>query len=230
MLSPAISAFALLAGAPSVRLPEFADAPFLDYFAKAVQAERREPQKALAMLEVLVISTPLDVIADYSGVPENLRDEYADAVADAFGMWERSLGSDFPLRLVRKSNSAIRLTFASSIRGGEPNQKGEFYVTRRIQWGDAFHSGEIDGHFTIVKLATKDRYMTGKEIKHIVAHEVGHSLGLADSESLERIMGPVMLGNPFARVTSDEVRQVKEIRAAIKKEISFVLDAVKTRK
>ena len=230
MLSTALSALALLAGAPSVRLPEYADAPFIDYFAKAVQAEQKEPQKALAMLELLVLSTPLDITADYSGVPKNLREEYANAVADAFGMWERALRSDFPMRLVRKSSSAIRLSFASSIAGGEANQKGEFYVTRRIQWGEAFRAGQIDGRFTIVKLATDDRYMTGKEIKHIVAHELGHALGLADSKFLDRIMGPVMLGNPFAQVTPEEIREVKEIRAAIKKEISSVLEVVKTRK
>ncbi len=213
---------ALLIGSPSEPMPPYADAPFLDYYAQAVAAERSEPRKALAMLELMLIPQDSAVAPDYADVPDHLRANYAAAVDRALGLWGEALGDDFPMHLAPKSwgKPAFTLKFVSRISGASIDQKGEIFVRRKVSWGRDFHVGEVMGTLTVVKFGIRNEFMSEKEVQHVVAHELGHAFGLADCDDLNRIMGPVVLGNPFARLHSDEVAKVKSIRSAIRSEIS----------
>ncbi|MGI8924357.1 MAG: matrixin family metalloprotease [Fimbriimonadales bacterium] len=224
MLTSAVPALVLLIGSPSEPMPRYADASFLDYYAQAVASEKTEPRKALAMLELMLIPQDSAVAPDYSAVPEHLRSNYAAAVDRALGLWGDALGEDFPMYLASQSwgESAFTLKFVDHIAGGPNDQKGEIFVKRKVRWGRDFHFGEVTGSLTVVKFGIRNEFMSGKEVQHVVAHELGHAFGLADCDDLNRIMGPVVLGNPFARLHPDEVAKVRSIRAAIRSEISLL--------
>jgi hypothetical protein len=105
------------------------------------------------------------------------------------------------------------------------HQMGEMLLTRRVSWSKRSHKGEIDGYIKISKYSRPGRVLTADEITHIVAHELGHAFGLNDCENVREIMGPVLIGRPFARLTEQEVRRVKQTREAVRLEYRSAMRA-----
>jgi hypothetical protein len=182
----------------------------------------------MAMLELLLVPKTTDVSVDLGPLPEQLKSRFVEGIQRGFQLWEQELQDDFPYRLYfdGKRDADIELRIVDKI-GTEDDQMGELFVTRRVSWGKRSHAGELRGTMRIVRFARPGRHLTVDEVTHIVAHELGHSFGLGDSDDVRQIMGPVLIGRPFARLTRDEVRRVLEIRDNVRSEYRAALDAVR---
>jgi hypothetical protein len=180
----------------------------------------------MAMLELLLVPLNTEVYVDLGNVPENLRGRFANGIDRGFKLWQDALGEDFPFRLTYEARGKPPLTLNVVDRiDDDYHQMGEMLLTRRVSWSKRSHKGEIDGYIKISKYSRPGRVLTAEEITHIVAHELGHAFGLNDCDNVREIMGPVLLGRPFARLTEQEVRRVRQTREAVRLEYRSAMKA-----
>lgn len=224
MFVAGISSLLFFTGPTSETMPRLVDGPLLDYYSRAVNAARSEPQKALAMLELLLVPENTEVVADYSGIPQSERAAFQRGVERGFSMWKQALGNDFPFRLVAQASSdkAAPLKFVDVMPDSAPDHKGEIRTTRKIQWNRSVHYGEFIATISITKFGIGKSLMAERDVAHVTAHELGHGLGLADAEDLQHIMGPVELGNAYARLSDDEAEAVRAFRKTIRGQIARI--------
>jgi hypothetical protein len=210
---------AVAALAFGAKLPAGSDPSFETYFTQALSYCAAEPHRAMAMLELLLVPEKTEVSVDLSGLPESVRDRFKQGFERGFNLWDRALGKDFPFEL--RFTDQIRLGIEARVVDridGDYHQMGELFVTRRVSWSKRTHRAELTGTLKISRYSRPGRLLSAEEVTHIVAHELGHALGLGDTESVREIMGPVLIGRPFARLTADEVRRVRSIRESIREE------------
>ena len=213
----AISAAAVLFLGP--KLPAGSDPNFESYYSQALSYTTPEPHRAMAMLELLLVPMETDVFVNLEGVPENLRGRFASGIEAGFALWRQALGDDFPFRLRFDGNrkAAVQIMLVDKI-DDEYHQMGEMLITRRVSWSKRSHRSELEGHMKISRFSSPGKHLSADEVKHIVAHELGHAFGLDDSDSLRQIMGPVLIGRPYARLNLDEIQRVRIIRETIRED------------
>lgn len=224
MTITALSATAVLLMGP--RLPVGSDPHFESYYQQALTYTTPEPHRAMAMLELLLVPLNTEVYVDLGGVPESLRGRFAAGIDRGFKLWQDALGEDFPFRLTYevRSKPAMVIRIVDKI-DDEYHQMGEMLITRRVSWSKRSHRGEIEGHMKISRFSRPGRALAVDEVTHIVAHELGHAFGLNDVENVREIMGPVLIGKPFARLTENEVRRVLQTRETLRDEYREALKA-----
>lgn len=224
MLVAGLSTLVIFSGASTEAMPRLIDSPLLDYYSRAVSAGSQEPQKALAMLELLLVPEETQVVVDYSTLPTYARASFKRGVERGFDMWRMALGDEFPFRLVNRATqaNAVALRFVSTMPDSAPDHKGEIKTTRKIQWNKTVHYGEFIASISIAKFGIGQSFMTERDVAHVTAHELGHGLGLGDIDDLEHIMGPVALGNAYAHLNPDEVDAVKSFRRVVRSQISRI--------
>jgi len=208
------------------RLPVGSDPHFESYYQEALKFTEPEPHRAMAMLELLLVPLNTEIYVDLGTVPENLRGRFATGIDRGFKLWQDALGEDFPFRLTYEGRNkpAMVIRIVDKI-DDDYHQMGEMLITRRVSWSKRSHRGEIEGHMKISQFARPGRVLTVDEVTHIVAHELGHAFGLNDVENVREIMGPVLIGKPFARLTDGEVRRVVQTRETIRDEYRAALKA-----
>jgi hypothetical protein len=223
-----VSAFVLWTAwtAGAIQLPAALDPHIMDYYAKAVAAVEAEPHKTLAMLELLLVPDATPIQVDFTGVPANVRPAFKAGIERGVALWQAALGSDMPFALKGppSETGAVVIRFVDVIPTADPHTKGQLRMTRRIQWGRSVHYVELDGEIRISKWASEGRYFSADEIAHIVAHELGHTFGLDDVPERDRIMGPVLIGNPYARLNPLEVEAVQKFRSALRQDYARASD------
>jgi hypothetical protein len=208
------------------KLPAGSDPNFESYFSQALTYTTPEPHRAMAMLELLLVPMGSEVYVNLENLPDGIRQRFAGGIQRGFGLWEDALAEDFPFRLRfdRGGRPKFEIRVVDKI-DDDYHQMGEMFVTRRVTWSKRSHHGEIDGTMKISRYSRPGRHLTPGEVTHIVAHELGHTFGLDDVESVREIMGPVLIGRPYARLTREEVRRVKHIRDMIRLEYRAALAA-----
>jgi hypothetical protein len=213
----------LLTGA---KLPAGSDPNFESYFTSAQTFTTSEPHRAMAMLELLLVPQSTTFSVALGELPESLRPRFTEGIRRGFGLWEDALGSDFPFKLSfdERRDADIELRIVDKI-GDEKDQMGELFVTRRVSWSKHSHIGQLNGTMKIVRFAQPGRHLSVDEVTHIVAHELGHAFGLGDVDDVRQIMGPVLIGRPYARLTRDEVRRVLQIRDGIREEYRTAMES-----
>lgn len=213
-----VAILALFAPGASVSVPEAVDAQIRNYYEDALSAARVEPHKALAMLELLLLPAQTPISVDWAGVPLGIRRQFEEGIRRGVVAWEQALGAECPFVVGGPDNgeSAIRIRFVDALASADPHTKGELRITRRITWGRNVHFTELDGQIRVMKWAREGQYFTEDEITHIIAHELGHALGLGDTDRWDRVMGPVVIGRPYARVSPEELTAVQQFRTIVR--------------
>ena len=224
MLIAGLSTLVIFSGVSGEVMPHLIDLPLVDYYARAISSGNQEPQKALAMLELLLVPDGTQVVADYSNLPAYARPSFKRGVERGFDMWRMALGDEFPFRLVDRATqpNPVGLRFVSIMPDSAPDHKGEIKTTRKIQWNKSLHYSQFVASISIAKFSVGQNLMTERDITHITAHELGHGLGLGDVDNLEHIMGPVALGNAYAHINPDEVDAVMSFRRLVHSQISRI--------
>ncbi|KAA0228949.1 MAG: matrixin family metalloprotease [Armatimonadetes bacterium] len=230
MITAALVGVLLVGSPPAEAPPRLIDPQLVGYYGRAVAArEGGEYQKSLAMFSLLLLPKTTTVFVDYATAPPAQRESFREGIERGFALWQDALGADLPFRLSQSPNgAAIQVRFVETLQDGASFHKGEIRSKRRIQWNQEVHYFEFTAEIDVVSTAGQ-RYMTGDEIVHITAHELGHALGLGDTREMNRIMGPVLLGNPFSRISQEEAESVREFRRMVRSQIAQTKALLSTR-
>lgn len=200
------------------------DPQIAQYYSRALaSASEGENQKAIGMLKLLLIPEGTTVSIDLSGVPYGDRQRVRFAIAQGFELWRSALPDDFPFRLVSDDPEAnVQIRMSPTSMGPSGKCMGEIRATRKVQWNRYVHYVEFSATIDIAYQSNPQKALATDELIHVVGHELGHALGLGDSDFGNRIMGPVALGRPFARVHEEEITAVRTFRQQIREQLERI--------
>jgi hypothetical protein len=192
----------------------------MQVYRAAVEAgSKKQYSPALARLKALLLDQPVTVAIDESTVPEDAK-ELADALPTALKIWQGAL-SDSPFQeapLSKKPQVVIR--FVSSLKD-LPQAQGDVQAQRDFYWGRKDHGYKLTATIRVM-YRTGRRFLDLDEASGVVAHELGHLLGLDDVETREGLMGYFVAGRPKTRVEPEEVVAVGNFRQMIKDQIATI--------
>jgi hypothetical protein len=220
----AVAVLALLVPGSPASVPEAVDSQIRNYYQDALASAGAEPHKALAMLELLLLPSRTSIHVDWTGVPLGVKRQFEAGIRRGVMAWEQALGAECPFALGGSTDgtATIHIRFVDALASPDPHTKGELRITRRITWGKSVHYTELDGQIRVMKWARDGQYFTEDEITHVIAHELGHALGLGDSDRWDRVMGPIVIGQPYARISPEELLAVQQFRAVLKEEYARI--------
>ncbi len=210
-------------------LPPSIDPQIAQYYSRALaSAAEGENQKAMGMLKLLLIPEDTSVSLDLSRIPSGDRPRVRQALIQGFELWRSALPNDFPFRLTPDDPEApVQIRVIPASIGPSGNCMGEIRATRKVQWNRFVHYVEFTATIDVAYQSSEQRSLSSEEFVHVVGHELGHALGLGDSNLSNRIMGPVVLGNPFARIHEEELNAVRAFRQILREQLERIQKTLK---
>jgi hypothetical protein len=169
--------------------------------------------KQLATLHSYLLTDTVTVGLD----PADSRDWKEDSIAQGMKIWSDAI-SDSPFVLAKPGEKPmIVVRFVDSIdRGGDV--QGQVEATRMLHWGSSV-SYKIEGTL-LVRSTTGRRDLNSDELSEVVAHELGHLLGLDDANDCVGLMGPFVPGRPRLKPSREEQSAVVEYRSQLRNAIA----------
>jgi hypothetical protein len=134
-----------------------------------------------------------------------------DAVGQAVSMWESAL--EHQVQFAESSEPNIQFRFEKEVKSANREVGGHVQWNRSVSANSA---GEYVPKLTATIWVRTDqpngKAMKPDHLKHVIAHELGHILGLNDSKRVGDIMGPLDLKSPAKSLAKNEIQAISTIR------------------
>jgi hypothetical protein len=177
------------------------------------------PQAALAKLEALLLTTPVSVGIDEATIPGRST-EFYDGVQQGIRIWADSL-PDSPFRFAEAGEKpTVLIKFVPHIAANRDLQ-GQIEAQHQFQWTSRSRSTKLTALMQVV-YKTEGRLLRREEVAQVVAHELGHLLGLTDEDRSSGLMGPFTPGRLVRGPSKTEIAAVNEFRKAIRENIQRI--------
>lgn len=168
--------------------------------------------KQLATLRSYLLTDKVTVGLD----PDEPSSWGTSSIARGIQVWADAL-ADSPFVLAAPGEKPmVVVRFVDSIDGTGDIQ-GQVEATRMLHWGSSV-GYKIEGVLQVCR-STGRRDLREDELTEVVAHELGHLIGLADVNECVGLMGPFVPGRPRLRPSREELDAVlgyrDQLRAAI---------------
>ncbi|MEZ0325988.1 MAG: matrixin family metalloprotease [Fimbriimonas sp.] len=174
---------------------------------------------AAAHADMVLVDQDLSVFVKFQNVPANVQPNALKAMDQAFKNWEEALkGSVKFTRSTDEEAADVVIRFKPDVRMGREPVAG-FANWKRVIDKDG--EGKIVSKFTsdlqIRTMTLNFKSMPMESMRHELMHEIGHVLGLEDTDSTGAIMGPLDMNKPISRPLPHEVKAVWDIRVQASK-------------
>lgn len=173
---------------------------------------------SLARLNALLLGATVRVSIDYSTLPSGAK-KFSEGVGKGVQMWSQCL-SDSPFVFSNDRSPDVTVRFVDKVPLNGDLQ-GLLEARQEYEWSNNAQSSKLTATIYIVA-TTEGRLLNSDQVSQVVAHELGHLLGLRDSDNGHEIMGLFDPRNPCISPSSREVSAVKEFRAHVKNEIERI--------
>lgn len=167
------------------------------------------PNMARAHAMAVLVSENLSVQIELDQVPASRRTACRTAIDDALQAWEKALGDGIRLRRLEDGQkSGIVVRFKPDVRErGEP--VAGYVNWKRVAGKDG---GSVTGDIQVRTMNIDGAPMSGRAMKNIVVHEMGHMLGLDDTDRRGEAMSPLDPNRPVSAPSDDEANAVRSLR------------------
>lgn len=181
--------------------------------------DKKSYEPALARLEALLLTNPVTVTIDQSSVPQDAA-ELGDALPESLGIWSDAL-ADTPFQgSVSDRRAQVTVKFVREMRD-LPMAQGDLQAQRDFYWSRVDHSYKLNATIRVV-YRTGRRFISEEEASGIIAHELGHLIGLDDAVQYDGLMGYFVPGRPKRRVEPEEVEAAQGFRRMVRDKIDGV--------
>lgn len=191
-----------------------------------LDAQNGQPRAALARLESILPTKPLSVGIAYETIPSGGRG-FVDGVKQAVAEWAKHLPEP-AFTFVDSDRSDITVRFVESVPGKEELQ-GFIEARYEYNWTESSHSCRVSASLYVSSRCER-RLLTQSEVAQIVTHELGHILGLSDSNEARRLMGPFNPAEPCLTPTTEELVAVRKFRERVLGEVDRIRKSLSYRK
>ncbi len=169
-----------------------------------------DPEMARAHAMAVLGGEDVAIGVDLGTVPADRRTACRGAVDEALEAWESAVGDGFRLRRAEEGRRcAITVRFQPDVlERGEP-------VAGYVNWKRSVEGreGRVTGDVQVRTVRLDGSAMPMRSMRHIVLHEIGHLLGLDDSDEAGEAMSPLDTAHPVAAPSDEEALAVRRLRA-----------------
>ncbi len=161
--------------------------------------------KAEALIQ-LVRNPQIRVEHDDSATPLQLQ-----ALEEATAVWEQAMGGAIDFTIVPKGQGQVRVKFERDVYfSGSPAMGRATWSRQLLDYGWGSYGANVTASIQI------RTHLNGTEcrldqVRHALAHELGHVLGLDDSPKFGDIMGPQVDGPSPVQPSEEELAALTEL-------------------
>jgi hypothetical protein len=169
--------------------------------------------RQLATLQSYLLPEAVTVGLD----PEDASDWKAASIERGLRVWSDAL-PDSPFVLAQPGQKPmIVIHFVDSINS-DGDIQGQVETRRVLHWGTSV-SYQIEGNVQVRKRAGRHE-LQEDELTEVIAHELGHVLGLDDAQGCVGLMGPFVPGHARLKPSTEEVGAVMTFRSQLRDAIT----------
>lgn len=168
--------------------------------------------KAMAHITLVLLNRPLKIRADYSGLDRSKEADCKSALSGATGMWKQALGEESFTTVAPKESADIVIHFVNNLDQSGQELSGLVHWKRSVYlYQDTSAAASTTAEVWIRTIQPNGKKMGVEHMRAAMAHEFGHILGLADSDS-DGIMGEMDLARPAQYISSEEIQTLLGLR------------------
>jgi predicted Zn-dependent protease len=199
-------AMAAIATSASANLP----CPLLEEVGQ-IMAEARtsvsqgDYKGAMAYADLVLLQKPITVNVRLDNTSKTRRAECIQALRSALYLWEDALNHEVRFVLVSRDNADIKVKFRAGLKD---YNAGFNELTREV----VGNQSQLSGTVAISTVSRRGEPLQVAHMRHTVAHEFGHVLGLEDVTASTSLMGPLNLAAPVATIEPAEVELLRAVR------------------
>ncbi|MCU0316967.1 MAG: hypothetical protein MUC92_10275 [Fimbriimonadaceae bacterium] len=147
--------------------------------------------------------------------------KFTKATHRAMVIWQNAMDGDSPMVYAEPgAKPEITMVLVDTLPQGN-DVMGLIQMEKKYQWNKRMF--RLEQKITISILRSYEGHaLTEDQMTEVIAHEMGHLLGLADVDEVGPLMGPMQIGKPSTDPLPREVQAVKQLRRVAREQILTV--------
>lgn len=143
--------------------------------------------------------------------PDDATPVQLQALEEATAIWEHAMGGAIDFQIVAQGSGQVRVKFEKDVYFSGYAAMGRATWSRQlIEYGWGSYGSQVSASIQIrTQLNGKECRL--EQLRHALAHELGHVLGLDDSPRLGDIMGPQVDGPSPVEPSEEELSALSEL-------------------
>jgi len=224
LLAPAQNGWSKSSDKTTIQVPfEVHDAVIKSLQEASEAQSKRDYQLSLALLHGVIYNDGVKVAVSGSFPNQSAK----DGLNRALDTWSRALQKDDPIELTTNPSTAnIKIEFVEKVPRSGHDALGLIELKKQYRWNKSRYETEVTG--TIYIQTHYDRNpLNATQYAEVIAHELGHLLGLDDMPNTGQLMGPMIVDKPITSPNQRETYAVQFVRNQAKKQWNSVLENIK---
>lgn len=181
-----------------------------------------------ASLEALGVGAPIRISLDLSGLPPEQRAGVWVSYLSALRMWEDASQGLVRWHLSTPENAQVRMSFVGAAQYEHRHVAGRATWSRAVQQlGDSYFA-TLRADIAIGLQDPTGAPLSLPAIRHVMAHELGHVIGLDDSPMSGSIMGRLDPQAPAHALSADDEAELNSLHTVVRDVQTALLVARRT--
>lgn len=152
-------------------------------------AQNGEYNRAFSFLHGGLYQDGVSVGIDATGLGDQ-REAVQRATGKAIHYWRNALGDDCPIRYAVPGSEPDTIIRLVDHIEGDGDELGLIEMKKHYSWSANSFSSKTTAKISIMR-SFEGKQLSEAELTEVIAHEIGHLLGLADVEETGYLMGPL---------------------------------------